>query len=323
MKKAFTLVLRYFVILIAGTLVGTLFYTFYLDVLNFVAGQDLDIWSIDIIMQSMFHVAIVMCFLIFPFLSYYRIKHSGGIGQNVAYIILFFLTVLLIFPFILRMKNTYLEKYPPVSRIAHLSGGYFRPSADGEKVYYFTRDFYSNPINGDDTTTVIIDTSENGIVEINKIKDTPDFPLYQETEPYKEILVKKAFGRLQVFEDGIFHLLVDKAEIAFDKGVTFYLGFSSIMLLFASIYAFTSLFKWKLLSTFVLILNSVLIVLLYNIYNSPICMNLRNRLGNNRLMYWLSNYIDEPPFMFVCVIISVIFIIAGFITGIVRNRKKR
>lgn len=322
MKKALNLVFRYFTILIAGTLIGTLFYTFYLNVLSFVAGQDLDIWSLDIIMQSVFHVAIVMCFLIFPLLSYYRIKHSGGLAQNIAYILLFFLTAALVFPGVLKLKKMYFEKNPPVTRISHLSGGYFRTNTDGSKVYYFTRDFFSNPINGDDTTTVIINTSDEGKVEIEKIKDTPDFPLYEEAKPYNEILAKKAFGRLKIFEDGIFHTLVEKAEIAFDKGFTFYLGFSSIMLLFASIYAFTSLFKWKLLSTFVLILNSVLIVLLYNIYNSPISLSLRNRLGNNRFMYWLSNYTDEPPFMFVCVIISVIFIIAGLVTAIVRSRKK-
>lgn len=321
MKKAINLIIMYFVILIAGIAVGTLFYSFYLNVLNFVAGQELDIWDTDILIQSLFFVAIAMCFLIFPLLSYYRVRHPGGAPQAVTYVILSIFTMVVLFPATIQLKTKYYDKFPQTTRIAHLSGGYFRQS--GDKLYYFTKDFASNPVTGQDTTTVIIDTSENGVVSIEKIKDTPDFPLYKDAEPCKEILVKNAFNGTINSNKGSFTILVERAEEAFHKGWIPCIGFMTIALALCAVYAMTSFFNWKLLNAFIIILNTSIIVFVNGFYQTPAADGIKNALGNNRLMHLLGRYIDEPLLDSFYIILAILFLVIGIIASAVKKHQKK
>lgn len=312
----------YFAILILGLLVGTLFYSFYLNVLNFVAGQTLEIWDADIIIESLFYVAIAMCFLIFPILSYYRARHPGGIPQTITYIVLSAITILLLFPATIQLQKKYYDKFPQSNRITHLSGNYFRQT--GDKVYYFTRDFITNPVTGDNTTAIIIDTTENGKVEIQEVEDTPDFELYTAAKPFKEILAKTAFeGSSFSNGRGYITTVVNKAREAFDKGFSFCLGFMAIILAFASMYALTSFFQWKLLNAFVIILNSWLFISAMGFYATPAADGLRNALENNRIMDWCKGYVDDPALICFYVIISIVYIITGIVNSAVRKHKKK
>lgn len=321
MKKAINLIIMYFVILIAGIAVGTLFYSFYLNVLSFVAGQELDIWDIDILMQSLFFVAIAMCFLIFPMLSYYRVRHPGGVPQAITYVLLSIFTMAVLFPATIQLKIKYYDKFPSTTRISHLSGGYFRQS--GDKLYYFTKDFSSNPVTGEDTTTVIIDTSENGIVSIEKIKDTPDFPLYKDAEPCKEVLVKNAFSGTINSNKGGITVLVERAEEAYHKGLMHCIGFMSIALALCAVYAMTSFFAWKLLSTFTIILNTVIIIFVNGFYQMPAADGIKNSLGNGRLMTWFGRYVDDPLLVSFYIILSVLFIVLGIVSSAVKKHHKK
>lgn len=321
MKKAINLIIMYFVILLAGILIGTMFYSFYLNVLNFVAGQELDIWDTDILMKSLFFVSIAMCFLIFPLLSYYRVRHPGGIPQAITYILLSIFTMAVLFPATIQLKIKYYENFPQTTRITHLSGGYFRQS--GDKLYYFTKDFVSNPVTGEDTTTVIIDTSENGIVSVEKVKESSDFILYKDAEPCKEILVKKAFSGIITSNKGIFTVLVERAEDAFHKGLLPCIGFMTIALALCSVYAMTAFFNWKLLNTFTIILDTVIILIANAFYQTAGADGIKNSLGNTRLMNWLGHYFDEPLLDSFFVILAILFLIIGIVSSIVKKHKRK
>lgn len=321
MKKAINLIIMYFLFLLGGIVIGTLFYSFYLNVLKFVAGQQLDIWDVDVLIQSAFFVATAMCFLIFPFISYYRIRHTGGISQTITYIILTIFTVVVLYPATIQIKKKYYDSFPKGSNISHLSGGYFRQS--GDKIYYFTKDFISNPVTGGDTTTIIIDTAENGTVSIEKIKDTPDFPLYEDAKPCKEILVKNAFADTISTEKGGITVLVEKAETAFDKGLSHALGFAAVFLVLAAIYSVTAFFQWKLIDAFLLILNTGIVVLSMGYYTSPAGDKIRMSLESNRLMTKLGNYFDDPALMCFYVIFALILIILGIVSYCVKKHKKK
>lgn len=321
MKKAINLIIMYFVILIAGIAVGTLFYSFYLNVLNFVAGQDLDIWDTDILMESLFFVAITMCFLIFPLLSYYRVRHPGGVPQAITYVLLSIFTMAVLFPATIQLKIKYYDNFPQTTHISHLSGGYFRQS--GDKIYYFTKDFVSNPVTGEDTTTIIIDTSENGSVSIEKIKESPDFILYTDADPCKEVLVKNAFTGTINSNKGVFTVLVERAEEAFHKGSIPCIGFMTIALALCLVYAMTSFFNWKLLNAFIIILNSTIILAANAIYQLPVADGIKNALGNNRLMDFFGRYVDEPLLDCFFVILSILFLVVGIVASVVKKHKKK
>ncbi len=321
MEKALKLFLMYLLLLFTGIILGTLFYSFYLNIQGFVAGQQLELFSLDTLINSLFYVSVIMCFLIFPLVSYYRIRHLGGIIQNISYILIVLLTFAVILPAILQIKKTYYYEHPAGNNISHLSGGYFRTS--GDKVYYFTRDFYSNPVTGEDTTTVIIDTAENGKVSIEHVKESPDFELYKDAAPYKEVLVKKTFGNYgNILTDSV-SILEERAEKAFSSGLTFYLGFLSAGLAFACIYGVTRFFKWKLLNAFLIIFNSILIFLTQSFYFSPYADRLKNSIGQSRVMLFLEDYMEAPVLVCFYLILSLAFVVMGIVTDLIIKHKKK
>ena len=320
MKKALRLILMYFILYISCTLLGTLFYSFYLTVLNFVAGQKMDLFVFETLMDSLFIVAIAMCFLILPFLSYYRIRHVGGFLQTVAYILMVVLTFAALLPGVLHFRNVFYDNYPTTNKFSHLSGGYFRESND--KVYYFTKDFSSNPITGD-TTTIVIDTSENGTVTVEKVPDTPDFPLYQDAAPFKEILAKQAFGNGMFGTQGLIKGLVDDAIFSFSRGIKYYLGFILVGLALASIYGITQFFNWKLLNAFFVIVNTVLILIANTFYYSSAAEGLKSSLGRNKLIVSLNKILDEPILSCFYLIFTILMVVIGIVAMIVKKHKSK
>lgn len=319
MKKAIRLIVMYFIFYIVLTLLGTLFYSFYLSILSFVAGRKLNILEVGNLLQSLLYVSILMCFLIFPFLSYYRIRHVGGIFQTLAYVLLVLFTYLIFLPGLVNMKKNCAQKYPVVNTTYPLTGGYFRES--NGKIYYFTKDFISNPINNTDTTTIIIDTAENGEVSVEKLKDYPEFQLYQAAKPFREVLIKETFSSEMLSKYISFDIIVQKTINSLEKGRSFYLGFISIGLAFGAIYAVTTFFKWRLLNTFLIIINSFVIVGLSNFYSSPHADGLKKLFGGGKLITALQKNTDEPILTCIYVLFSLIVIIIGIIVSIVNHKK--
>ena len=136
MKKALKLALIYLIVLILGTLAGTVLYSFYLNLLGFIAGRDITFFKDEELFKSLFYVLFCMQIFILPLISYYRIRRPGGTLQLIVYIILCLLTWALLMPATLKLRDYCNRKFSFEKRTESLSPNYFR-KVDSE-VYYFT-----------------------------------------------------------------------------------------------------------------------------------------------------------------------------------------
>ena len=153
MKKALNLALMYVTVFFTSVLIGSFMYTLYMDVVGFIAGQKLNFFDMDQIIRAIFLVSYCVCFLMCPFMNYYRIRHPYGVPQLIAFIILVLFTWGGLYPGLHFLEQKVYDARPQSTQISHLSGGYFRKT--GNKVYYFTRDFYSNTYTNDDIDPTI------------------------------------------------------------------------------------------------------------------------------------------------------------------------
>ena len=78
MKKALKLFVIYLIVLITGTVLGTVLYSFYLNLLGFIAGREIKFFTDQELFKSAFYVMFCMLLLVLPLISYYRIRHPGG-----------------------------------------------------------------------------------------------------------------------------------------------------------------------------------------------------------------------------------------------------
>ncbi len=296
-------------------------YTLYMDVVGFIAGQKLNFLDLDQVLKAVFVVSYCVCFLMCPFMNYYRIRHPYGVPQLIAFIILTLFTWGGLYPGLHFLEEKVYEIRPSSTQISHLSGGYFRKS--GDKVYYFTRDFYSNPITEDDTNTIIIDTSDDGDVTFEKIKDDPDFELYSVAKPYNEIQAKESFST-NYYDIGLnFRLLFDKGLECYNLGWTYFLGYVSIALVLASLYAFTSMFSWKLINTTVVFMTSILILCVNTFFYSPVQTKFMGKVNSNEIVNWLNRFFDSSAIVILNVITAIIFIVIGVVRFVIKNHKAK
>ena len=105
MKKALKLAVIYLIILIFGTVLGTLLYSLYLNLLGFVSGREISFFSDEELFKSVFIVMPCMLIFIIPVISYYRIRHPGGILQLIVYMVLCLLTWALLMPLTFKLKD--------------------------------------------------------------------------------------------------------------------------------------------------------------------------------------------------------------------------
>jgi len=321
MKKALKFLMMYAVIFLVSVLIGTFMYTLYMDVIGFISGQKLNFFDMDQIIRALFVVAYSVCILMCPFMNYYRVRHPFGVSQIITFILLTAFTWGFLFPALQFLESKVYEIRPTSTKISHLSGGYFRKT--GDKVYYFTRDFYSNPYADDHTNTIIIDTSDDGVVSFEKVKDEPDFELYTAAKPYNEIQAKESFSN-NYYDIGLsLRVLVDKGLQCFAFGWTYYLGFISLGLILASLYAFTSMFSWKLINTTFIFMASILILCINTYFYSDVSSKLLTKINGIGFMNWLNNIFDCSAIVVLNVLFSIIFIVIGIVRLVIKNHKAK
>ena len=137
-----------------------------------------------------------------------------------------------------------------------------------------------------------------------------------------DILLKKAFGESDKQAIISFSLIMEHAEIAFSKGWTFWLGFLSLGLLFASLYGAADLFRWRLLNSGFLMLMTFGIFAANTLYYHPVVTSFRRQYINNKGFFiFLGKYMDDPLLVLANVTLSLVFIIIGIVRF--ATRKKR
>ncbi len=317
MKKALKLVLMYFLVLLIGTAIGMFFYTIYLSVQGAVAGTPFSLFNKTDMLRALFYVVLCMLIFICPIMVYIRISNNGGIAHFITFILLSGITWALGVPALLHYESKVMYNVKDSSRM--LTGGYFREY--NGKVYYFTSDYNANPYM--DTTSIIIDTAPDGEVSIENIKPSQDFVLFRESAPYRDSLIRSTMDEKDVKYSIIsFDLIKQCAVQAFAKKWTFWLGFLSLGLVFASLYGAASLFRWKLLNTGFLMFATFLILAANTLYFHPVFVSFRRQhIDTQRFFMFLAKYIDYPFLVLCNVFFSFVFLIIGIICF--ATRKKR
>ena len=188
MKKAFRLILTYFLFLVLGTAVSMFFYYVYLHLQTSVAGHQSEFFRKEDLLRVLFYVLGCLLLFVCPAMVYVRISNKGGIAHFITFILLSCATWGVLIPLLGHYESKVLYNTKDSSKM--LSGGYFREN--GDKVYYFTEDYNVNPYA--DSTAIVIDTTAEGTVEIEEIKPSRDFILFRDSAPYSDILLRKTFG---------------------------------------------------------------------------------------------------------------------------------
>lgn len=317
MKKALKLILMYFVLLLLGTAIGMFFYTIYLAVQGAVAGTPFSMFNKTDLLRALFYVLLCMFIFICPLMVYIRISNNGGIAHFIAFILLAGLTWVIAVPALLHFESKAMYNVKDSSKM--LTGGYFRQNED--EIYYFTNDYNANPYMT--TTSIVIDTTPEGEVEIENIKPSQDFILFRESAPYKDSLIRKTMDENKSKTSIIsFSLIKQWAVTAFAKTWTFWLGFFSLGLVIASLYGAASLFRWKLLNTGFLMFATFLILAANTLYFHPVFVSFRRQhIDPQRFFIFLAKYIDYPFLVLCNVVFSLIFLIIGIVCF--ATRKKR
>ena len=315
MKKAFKLILMYFLTLVLATAAGVLFYSIYLSIQNYVTGTDFVFFKKEEFVRALFYVASCVLMLICPAMIYVRISNRGSIPHFITFVLLSVLTWGILLPLHTKFEKKVLYNAKDSSRM--LTGGYFRE--DGDKVYYFTRDF-NVPYK---TQTIVIDKTENGPVTVEEFGASRDFVLFRNSAPYSDVLIKNIFSPGEASQPLLsFSLIMQHARNAIAKGWTFWLSFLSMALLLCSLYGAADLFRWRLLNTGFMFVASFGVLAGNTLFFHPTVVSFcRQYINNRRFFIFLSKFMDYPLLVLLNVLFSLVFIIIGIVRF--ATRKKR
>lgn len=319
MKKALKLITTYFLILFFGLLLGTILYSFYLNVMKFVAGNEIVLFSFSELAKAGIYVSYCFIFLICPVISYYRVRHPAGFPQIIAYVIICLFTWLVFFPGVYFLDKVYEKHNEGTETSIHFSKGYFRPG--DEKIYFFTKDFESK--NDYKPNAVVIDTTEDGIVTFENVYDDNTFELSYLSNPYKEIQVKKSFNMRGNSIPVNFKMLIYVAKRAFSESFLSYLGFLSLAVSICILFAFSTFFEWRLINTTLIFFFTSLILSINSFYYSYSFISIKTKLTNNRFFDFMGNYISEPLIFVANNLFTIIFVIVIVVRVIVKNHKNK
>lgn len=322
MKKALKLALIYLIILITGTVFGTLLYSLYLNLLNFISGRDITFFHDTELFQSLFYIMPCMLIFIIPLISYYRIRHPGGILQLIIFIVLCMLTWVVLMPATLKLKEFCNKRFSFETTREYLSPNYFR-KVDND-VYYFTREFEATGAGGvAEAPAIVIDTTENGGVDYRIIGDYPGFALNRKASPYREIQLKKLFA------DNENPVPVDFSLLVFNINNSYYGGFKALLLLLSfvillcSVYSITNFFDWRLLNAIMVFISTALILCLNSVYYSPQFDIIKARIMDNGFFRFMNGIVREPILFILNCFFALLFIVSGIVKFAVRQHAKK
>ena len=318
MKKALKLALIYLIILIAGTVLGAVLYSFYLNLQGFVAGREIRFFSDEELFKSVFFAMFCIELFSMPLIAYYRIRHPGGALQLTVYIVLCALTWVLLMPFTFKLKDYCARKFSFDNTKESLSPNYFRKVDD--EVYYFTREFtVTSRGRAPETSAIIIDTTEDGEVEFRTLGDYPSLPLNRMAEPFREVQIKKIFSEDTNPVPIDFRLLNSMISGAYSGGIRHLLTLISFVLLLCSVYGITGFFDWRLLNTVMVFIITALILCLNSLYFSSQFDSIKATIMNNSFFRAFNTAVSEPILFLMNSIFALIFIVTGIVRYAVRR----
>lgn len=336
MKKALKLLMIYFVSLIITIVVGSLLNTIYLAITNYVVGTKINLFDFDYFMRALFLVTYSVLFLICPLLSIIRIKQPSGVAQALIYVFLVLFTWFFLFPATSWLEDKFYQNHTIEKKVEDLTPGYFRSL--GNKVFYFTEDINSksqHKIQEEDinqtevqeklTNVLIIDRSELGGITFEELSLTQESDLYQRAKPYRDILIKEAFQDFSYkgLDFVNFDHLIKAGKKALKTNFIHYLGFCSLGLLMACVYAFTGLFNWKLLNLSFVIITNFMIISFNSVVRDGKIAPIINKIAGVPFVKSMENIFDHPTLVLINSICFLVITLIGIISYIVKNCAKK
>lgn len=314
MKKALQLLLAQFLWLIAGVIIGTFFYSLYIHSISQVAGQSSPVWSKENLAVSVFVATQIFAFISGFLLIAHKIRHPGGVLQMVSFVLCQGLVWGLLFPVSNHLEEKFVENrlYAEGSFDSqNLSQGYFRKSSN--EVYFF--------LNRDNSRAVRIETTEKGTSEIVRIKDPADLSIVKNAKPYRDILISDTFKKSDS-EYSFFGTLLFSAKRDMKHGITFWLGFLTMILALSSIYAISSMSGWRIANFTTCGILYGLVLFVNGFYWAPVMNSFRNLGFLHSGLFKIMSYDTSAP---VLVILNCVFALALIITGSIKFflKKKR
>lgn len=319
MKKAINLIITYLLLLFIGWILGSVIYSIYLNSLNYVSGNRIKFFSLTDLVQSGIYVAYCLIFLICPVISYYRGRHPAGISQTIAYVLICLFTWGVLFPGVYYTNKAVEKKIKLDNQSVYLSEGYFRAGAD--KIYLFTKPFDDYNNFGLSTSGVVIDTTENGTVKIEKELYERKLEIKKHAYPYKEVQQKDYFAMKGKPIPVDFALLINKAKTSFENGFFRYLNFLSLALLICILYGISNFFEWRLLNTTLIFFITTIILSINSIYYSSALLQVKHRIMQLSFFQMLNQKIDEPIIFVLNNFITLVFVIIGIVRLILKTHK--
>ena len=325
MKKALHLLMTYFVFLLFSIFSGTFLYMIFHNALNFVAGNRIIVFQLKEFIPAFFYITLGVCFFICPFIAIYRVRHVHGFLQTVAYILICLINWCLIFPSVNFIEKKTQRFYQNEKKELMLSKNYFRETDD--KIYFITRDF--SPVlknNGtieNETTSVVMDKSEHGIVTYETISDSDENGPEMKAKPFKEVGIKNALKFEKIFSLLGIGILVDTAKKSLDGGIWAYLQFLSLAFVLCSLYGISYFFDWRILNTYAIFITTICIIFVNITYYMPIFESFRVKINNFGFLEMLSGHIEEPLLFTANTFFGIIFIAAGCIKYILHKVNKQ
>lgn len=321
MKKALNLILVYFLLLIIGIVSATFLYSFYINIMNYVAGNSMTFFVNEDIIKSLFFSTYCMLLFICPVISYYRIRRPGGLPQLFGFIFVSLLTWCVFFPGVCHVENYINREFRKDTEVTHLTKGYFRKIDNN--VYYFTKEFESENNNVATSSAVIIDVSEHGKVTHKTVRDIPSMDFNRKAAPFKEVLVKQNFDNSRITLPIDFSNLFSKLQNCLEFKLCYILYFLSFALVMCSIYAVTNFFNWKLINTIFIFFLTVALVSANSVDSGSLFVIIKKSMMQTRPFVFLSEYIYESFLFAFNILCSLIFLAMGTIKVAVRNHAKK
>ncbi len=316
MKKALKLLLYFFIFLICGIGCGSILYGLYLNILNTTAGNAFIDLNTDTYLKALFYIILCVSVVICPLLAFVHIKHKGGVIQLIFYFILCAVIWLAVIPFSIYFKQKLISDVKIEKE--KLSAHYFRKIDD--KVYFLTNDLSDYR----SSTVVVLDTSPDGKVSIDRMMESTSGDLYKAAEPYRDVNIKTSFsmGRNTLLPD--FQFLADFADSNFNREWYYWLSFLSLGLVLCSLYAISGLFSWKLIDVgFISIITYLILYINTKCLSTPVIYSVIKKINSSALFAKLGKYMQEPFVVFLNVLLALIFIITGIIKFSVEKKRLR
>ena len=322
MKKALKLAIIYLILLILGTVLGTLLYSLYLNLLGFVSGREISFFSDEELFKSVFIVMPCMLIFIIPVISYYRIRHPGGILQLIVFAVLCALTWGIFMPLNFKLKDFCSKRFAFQTEVQPLSPNYFRKVDDD--VYFFTREFQNTTAGrAAEAPAIIIDTSEFGEIHYRSIGDYSNLDLNRRAAPFREIQLKNIFGNGEKPIPVNFKILLSFISGSYTGDLSHFLLLFSFALLICSVYSITNFFDWRLLNAIMIFITTALTLCVNSMYFTPQFTPLITRVTANGFFRAFGNIVSEPLLFLVNCFFALILILSGSIKVAVRKHAKK